>query len=158
VCAADIARTQGDDASRARYLGVADSWRSQVKGWTVTTNGPYSPKPYFLRLTKDGKPDSGTTYNVGDSGPDNVDQRAIVDPSFLELVRLGVLAPGDPAVTNSLKVVDARLGFTPGTPTLSAPLLGWAHGQYVRLAWSIDEHRSISTPSIVACRYTPCGR
>jgi glucoamylase len=172
-----------------------------------------------------------------------------VNPSFLELVRLGVLAPSDPAVTNSLKVVDARLGkktptgefwhrydfdgygeqadgsgwdigfpagsgatrgrlwplfagergeyeiaagqhadarlaamaatansggllaeqvwdnsapaggpgFTPGTPTLSATPLGWAHGQYVRLAWSIDEHRSISRPSIVACRYTPCG-
>src|SRR4051812_33689353 len=250
VCAADLARSQGDSASRARYLSVADAWRAQVKGWTVTTNGPYSPKPYFLRLTKDGRPDSGTRYNVGDSGPDNVDQRSIVDPSFLELVRLGVLSPRDPAVTNSLKVVDARLGektpsgffwhrydfdgygeqadgsgwdigfpagsratrgrlwplfagergeyeiaagrpaaasssrlaamaatansggllaeqvwdnsapagFTPGTPTLSATPPGWAHGQYAPPAWSLEPHRSISTPSMGPCRYTACGR
>jgi glucoamylase len=217
----------------------------------VTTNGPYSSQPYFLRLTKDGEPDSGTTYDVGDSGPNGVDQREIVDPSFLELVRLGVLPANDPAVTNSLKVVDAKLGettpagefwhrydfdgygeqadgsgwnigfpagsgatrgrlwplfagergeyeiaagqpadarlaamaatansggllaeqvwdnslpagedFTPGTPTFSATPLGWAHGQYVRLAWSLEERRSISTPSVVACRYlrTGCGK
>jgi glucoamylase len=246
VCAADLARTRGDAASRTRYLSVADAWRSHVKGWTVTTNGPYGPKPYFLRLTKDGRPDSGTRYDIGDSGPDDVDQRAVVDPSFLELVRLGVLAPGDPAVTGSLKVIDARLGertpsgefwhrydfdgygeqadgsgwnigfpagsgatrgrlwplfagergeyeiaagrhadarlaamaatansggllaeqvwdnsppagepgFVPGTPTLSATPLGWAHGQYVRLAWSLERQRSVSTPSVVACRYT----
>jgi glucoamylase len=44
-----------------------------------------------------------------------VDQRRVVDPSFLDLVRLGVLPAGDPAVVNSLAVVDAQLGVrTPG--------------------------------------------
>jgi glucoamylase len=33
----------------------------------------------------------------------------VVDPSFLELVRLGVLRANDPVVRNSLKVVDAQL-------------------------------------------------
>ena len=47
-----------------------------------------------LRLTKDGNPNAGTTYNIGDSGPNGVDQREVVDPSFLELVRLGVKWPG----------------------------------------------------------------
>ena len=248
VCAADIAKANGDAATRKNYLDTADAWQSKVKSWTVTTNGPYSPKPYFLRLTKDGKPDSGTKYDVGDSGPNGVDQRAIVDPSFLELVRLGVLPaerrgghqlasrswtpssarrrpagcsgtgttstgtasrptaaagtsasrpaaapPGvacgrcSPVSAESTRsppgsAADERLanmaatansggllaeqvwdnsppagkpGFTPGTPTLSATPLGWAHGQYVRLAWSLREHRSISTPSVVACRYVP---
>jgi glucoamylase len=247
VCAADIAKANGDADAQKQYLATADDWRSKVKSWTVTTNGPYSSKPYFLRLTKDGKPDLGTTYNVGDSGPDNTDQRAIVDPSFLELVRLGVLPADDPAVTNSVNVVDDQLGvktpngefwhrynfdgygetatgegwnigfdpgsqatrgrlwplfagergeyeiaagknadarlaamaatandggllaeqvwddnapagqpgFAPGTPTLSATPLGWAHGQYIRLAWSLRAHRSVGTPSIVACRYVP---
>jgi glucoamylase len=252
VCAADIAKANGDSGSATTYLNTADSWRSKVESWTVTTNGPYSSKPYFLRVTKDGEPDSGTTYDVGDSGPNGVDQRKIVDPSFLELVRLGVLPPDDPAVTNTVKVVDAQLGektpagefwhrynfdgygeqadgsgwnigfpagsgatrgrlwplfagergeyeiaagrpadarlaamaatansggllaeqvwdnsppagrpgFAPGTPTFSATPLGWAHGQYVRLAWSLREQRSISTPSVVACRYlhTECGK
>ncbi|GLY99906.1 glycoside hydrolase family 15 protein [Actinoplanes sp. NBRC 103695] len=110
VCAADIARRHGDPASARRYLATADDWQSRVKQWTVTTNGPYSAKPYFLRLTKDGNPNAGTTYTIGDSGPSNVDQRRVLDPSFLELVRLGVLPARDPAVVNTLRVVDERLG------------------------------------------------
>lgn len=110
VCAAAIARRNGDQASARRYLDVADDWQSHVKDWTVTTNGPYSTRPYFLRLTKDGNPNAGTTYNIGDSGPANVDQRRVVDPSFLDLVRLGVLPADDPAVVNTLAVIDERLG------------------------------------------------
>ncbi len=112
VCAADIARANGDAASSQRYLEVADAWQRAVKTWTVTTTGPYSDRPYFLRLTKDGMPDAGTTYNIGDSGPDNVDQRRVVDPSFLDLVRLGVLPADDPAVVNSLAVVDRQLAVS----------------------------------------------
>ena len=110
VCAAVLARANGDAASAARYEATADDWQARVKGWTVTTNGPYSAGPYFLRLTKDGNPNAGTTYSIGDSGPSNVDQRRVVDPSFLDLVRLGVLPAKDPAVTNSLGVIDAQLG------------------------------------------------
>jgi glucoamylase len=108
VCAADLARSNGDAASAARYLQTADRWRAQLNGWTLTTNGPYSSRPYYLRLTKDGDPDAATTYSVGDSGP-TLDQRAIVDPSFLELVRLGVLSGADPNIVNTLGVVDAQL-------------------------------------------------
>jgi glucoamylase len=110
VCAASIARAQGDPASAERYLATADSWRARLKSWTVTTTGPYSARPYFLRLTKDGNPDAGTTYDIGDSGPVGVDQRRVVDPSFLDLVRLGVLPAADPDVVNTLAVVDAQLG------------------------------------------------
>ncbi len=111
VCAATIARHNGDAASARRYLSTADSWRSHLKGWTATSNGPYSPRPYFLRVTKDGHPNRGTTYNIGDSGPSNVDQRRVVDPSFLELVRFGVLPASDPTVRNSIKVVDEKLSY-----------------------------------------------
>jgi glucoamylase len=115
VCAASIARANGAAADAAHYLAVADDWQSRVKSWTLTRTGPYSAEPYFLRLTKDGNPDAGTTYTVGDSGPANVDQRRVVDPSFLELVRLGVLPAADPDVRNTLAVVDAQLGVQ--TPT-----------------------------------------
>jgi glucoamylase len=111
VCAAAIARANGDSASAHRYLNTADSWRSHLKAWTATSNGPYSPKPYFLRLTKDGHPNVGTTYSIGDSGPSNADQRSVVDPSFLELVRLGVLRSGDATIRNSIKVVDSKLSY-----------------------------------------------
>jgi glucoamylase len=110
VSAADIARRNGDAASAASWEAIADDWQSKVDAWTATSNGPYSPRPYYLRLTKDGKPNVGTTYSIGDGGPAAADQRSVVDPSYLELVRLGVKRFDDPTILNTLKVVDRNLG------------------------------------------------
>ena len=109
TCAAQIAQDNGDGAAAAQYRATADSWRSQLDHWTVTSNGPLSPSPYFVRLTVDGNADAGTDYTLSDGGP-TVDQRTVVDPSFLELVRLGVLRADDPAVLSTLPVVDRALG------------------------------------------------
>ena len=102
-------RTTATRAAAAQYRAVADDWRSQLDHWTVTTNGPLSSSPYFLRLTVDGNADAGTTYTLSDGGP-TVDQRTVVDPSFLELVRLGVLRADNPASLSTLPVVDRELG------------------------------------------------
>jgi glucoamylase len=107
VCAASIANQNGDSADATKYLQTADAWRAHLNAWTLTTSGPYGGA-YYLRLTKDGDPNAGTTYSVGDSGP-TLDQRAVVDPSFLELVRLGVVAPEDPNILNTIRVVDSQL-------------------------------------------------
>ncbi len=117
VAAADLARANGDRASAAVWLGVADDWQRSVKGWTVTTNGPLAPR-YFIRLSKTGDPNAAITYNVGNGGP-TLDQRAVIDAGFLELVRLGELPADDPDVGRSLDVVDATIKST----TSSGP--GW---------------------------------
>src|ERR1700738_568584 len=65
VCAGDIAQANGDAASAQLYLATADSWRSQLEKWTVTQNGPWRPLPYYVRLTKDGNANAGTTYSLG---------------------------------------------------------------------------------------------
>ncbi len=109
VTGAAIAREHGDSGLARRWEKVADRWAHRVKRLTMTTNGPLSDAPYFLRVTKDGKPNKGTTYAIGDGGPARADQRRVVDPSFLDLVRFGILSPTDPAVLNSLAVVDADL-------------------------------------------------
>jgi glucoamylase len=109
VCAADIARRNGDTAAAARYEATADAWQKGVESWTATSNGPYSPKPYYLRITKDAMPNLGTTYKIGDGGPVAADQRTVVDPSFLELVRLGVKRADDATILNTIQVVDAQL-------------------------------------------------
>jgi glucoamylase len=84
-----------------------------VANWTAgdkTGFGTARDLPtYYVRLTVDGKPDAGTTYTIGDGGP-TIDQRAVVDPSFLELVRLGVKAPDDDGIRWSLPVIDRELG------------------------------------------------
>jgi glucoamylase len=112
VSAAEIARVNGDQASADRYLRTADNWQRSVERWTVTTNGPLAQHPYYLRVTQDGKPNVGTTYTISDGGPCRIDQRAVVDTSYLELVRLGVKPPNDPNIVQSLAVVDAQLGYT----------------------------------------------
>jgi glucoamylase len=245
ICAADSARANGAPAKAASYEAVADDWRAKVDGWTATSTGPYSPDPYYLRLTKTGDPNSGTTYNPGDNHPVAEDERLIVDQSFLGLVLWGVKRFDDPTVKNSLAVGDKVLGVdTPigtvwhrftfdgygeqtdggdwdlfsgnpagqtrgrlwpllagergeyellagrdarprlrtiagaandglmlpeqvyddqpppgeasGAGTRSGTPLLWTHGQFVRLAWSIDAGAPVERPSIVACRYTGC--
>jgi glucoamylase len=111
VTAADIAKKRGDPASASTYLAKADEWQRNVASWTATTNGAYDPKPYYLRVTKNGDPDVGTLMQVSDGGP-NIDQRVVVDPSFLELVRLGVKPAADPTIRTSIKVVDKKLSYT----------------------------------------------
>jgi glucoamylase len=112
VCAAHIAQVNGDSVSAQLYLATADSWQSQVEKWMVTQNGPLSPLPYYLRLTKDGMPNLGTTYGLGDGGPSVIDQRKVADAGFLELVRLGIKPAYDVVITNSLQVVDAQIATT----------------------------------------------
>ena len=109
VCAADLLERTGDPDRARHYLAVADRWAARIDGWTATSNGPFSPRPYYLRLSKEGDPDAGTLYNPGDNYPTEVDQRTQVDPSFLELVRLGVKPANDPVVRNSVRVVDRVL-------------------------------------------------
>ncbi len=60
-------------------------------------------------MTKDANPNDGSTYSIGDSGPSAADERTVVDPSFLELVRLGIKKPDDPTILNTIAVVDQQL-------------------------------------------------
>src|SRR3954452_3489890 len=112
VAAADLARANGDNASAALWLGVADDWQRSVKGWTVTTSEPLSGSHrYFIRLSKTGDPNAAITYNVGNGGP-TLDQRQVIDAGFLELVRLGELPADDTDVAASLPVVDTAIKST----------------------------------------------
>jgi glucan 1,4-alpha-glucosidase len=108
IAAAKIAELNGDKDSAAVWRGVADDFQRNLKAWTLTTNGPASPDPYFIRLSKTGDPNAAITYNVGNGGP-TLDQRAVIDAGFLEYARLGLMKPGDPDIVRSLKVVDATI-------------------------------------------------
>jgi glucoamylase len=105
VCAAEIARANGDEASAAVYTAAADDFARNVERWTATTTGPHGDGNYYLRLSFDEDPDDGARFDVGNGGG-TFDEREIVDAGFLELVRLGVRAPHDPLVAKSLAVVD----------------------------------------------------
>jgi glucoamylase len=118
VAAAQIASANSDSVDANLWLGAADDWQRSIEGWTVTTTGLLASHPYFIRLSKTGDPNAAISYNVGNGGP-TLDQRSVIDAGFLELVRLGLLPSNDPAVTESLPVVDATIM----TNTPSGP--GW---------------------------------
>ena len=105
VAAGRIADVNGDHARARVYRATADHFQRSIKGWTVTTTGPYATGRYFIRLAKNGDPNEAVTYNLGNGGPD-ADQRAVIDAGFLELTRLGILPADDADVQRSLPVVD----------------------------------------------------
>jgi hypothetical protein len=84
----------------------------------VTTNGPLSSQPYFIRLSKTGDPNAAISYGLGNGGP-TLDQRSVIDAGFLELVRLGELSATDADVLRSLPIVDSVIR----SPTVNGP--GW---------------------------------
>jgi glucoamylase len=108
VAAGTIAQQHASPADARIWLATADQYQRSIKGWTVTTNGPLSSQPYFIRLSKTGDPNAAISYNVGNGGP-TLDQRAVIDAGFLELVRLGELPATDPDVLNSLTVADKTI-------------------------------------------------
>ncbi|HEU5356390.1 MAG TPA: glycoside hydrolase family 15 protein, partial [Actinocrinis sp.] len=114
TAASAIAKRHGDTADAALYQATADDFQRNVKNWTVTTTGPDSSSPYFIRLSKSGDPNAATTYNLGNGGP-TLDQRSVIDGGFQELARLGELSPSDATFRNSLSVLDKQISVT--TPT-----------------------------------------
>ncbi|MGX7680896.1 glucodextranase DOMON-like domain-containing protein [Jatrophihabitans sp. DSM 45814] len=108
VAAARIAQQHNAFAAARTWLATADEYQRNIKKWTITTNGPLSPQPYFIRLSKTGDPNAAISYGIGNGGP-TLDQRNVVDAGFLELVRLGELSATDADVQRSLTVVDATI-------------------------------------------------
>jgi glucoamylase len=109
VAAGEIADVHHDPASARVYRSTADEFQRSIKGWAVTTTGPYGGGRYFIRLSKTGDPDAAISYGLG-NGSISADQRAVVDAGFLELTRLGILPAGDPDVRASLSIVDQVIG------------------------------------------------
>jgi glucoamylase len=108
VCAADIAKHNGDEASAIIYLAAADDWARNIERMTATTTGPYGDGNYYLRITQNANPDSGDKIELN-NGAGTVDERTVVDAGFLELVRLGIKPANDPLIAKSVKVIDEQI-------------------------------------------------
>lgn len=108
VTAAEIAKHNNDQISAQKYLDKADNWQKLIDNLTYTTKGPYGNGQYYLRISGLPDPNANFLINIANGGG-IYDQKEIVDPSFLELVRLGVKSAKDPKILNTISVVDSLL-------------------------------------------------
>ena len=113
VCAAGIASINGDEGTAKLYLKVADKWTQSVERWTAT-KGRHRDGHYYLRISENDDPDDGAKIEINSSNQ-LVDERALLDAGFLELVRLGIKDANDPLIRDSLALVDQLIKVeTPG--------------------------------------------
>jgi glucoamylase len=113
VCAARIASINGDELTAKLYLGVADTWTQSIERWTAT-KGRQGDGHYYLRISANDDPDDGAKLEINSSNR-VVDERALLDAGFLELVRLGIKDANDPLIKESLALVDQLIKVeTPG--------------------------------------------
>lgn len=116
VAAGAVARANGDPASAATWEATADTWRADLAGWTFTTSGFWGGHQYYERVEQDGNPNDGDQICFLEGCFFDHD---VVDLGFLDLVRLGVLAPGDAGVAGS---VAATVAGTDGNSTMQVTL------------------------------------
>ncbi len=159
ICAADFARSRGDE-NAARFIEeYADFLESHIEQWTVTTKGTLVDgiSDHYVRIhpvrvgdnSPEEDPDSGR-IELANQPPGEARQfmaREIVDAGFLELVRYGIRRANDPLVECSLKIVDSVLKVdTPAGPCWrrynhdgygqradGGPYAGWGQGR----AWPL---------------------
>lgn len=121
ICAADFARSRGENDVAQFIEHHADYVEANVERWTVTTQGTLVPgiPRHYIRilpvavddLSPSEDPNTGmlTLSNQPPGAPWQFPAKDIVDAGFLELVRYGVRKAGDSLMENSLRVVDSVL-------------------------------------------------
>src|ERR1039457_4597680 len=143
TAASVIAADHGDTARSQLYQATADDFQRTIKTWDVTTTGPDGPR-YFIRLSKTGDPNAAITYSLGNGGP-TVDQRAVIDGGFQELVRLGELPASDSDIQASLAVLDKQISVSTPSGT------GYYRYGTSAAAGSADGYGDCYQPSQTSC-------
>ena len=81
---------------------LAAQWDANLERWT------YSSLGYYVRISPNGHPDAFDDVQIANGGG-TYPQQQILDPSFLELVRLGVRGSKDPRILSSITNTDSSV-------------------------------------------------
>jgi glucoamylase len=114
ISAAAFADERGQHDFRDLLFDYADWIHGNLEAWTCTRKGRLDPDipRHFVRIippAEDGTGPAGdATIEIANGGGTH---RAsdILDAGFLDLVRYGFLAPDNPLVINTLKLIDREL-------------------------------------------------
>ncbi len=119
LAAADLAEVAGEKQIAEDLRLTADFWNDNIERWTYAVDGPLARKlgvgGYYVRIAppeSDGaaSPLSGFVP-IKNRPPANSTEPATltISPDSLALVRLGLRAPNDPRILDTLKVIDSLL-------------------------------------------------
>jgi len=117
VCAAEFARERNEEETAGFILVYADWLAAHIEDWCATSRGELLPgRPrHYIRITPadplapDPHPDVDALDIQLANGAGKHPARNVVGGDFLHFVRLGIRAPNDPVVRDSLAVMDAVL-------------------------------------------------
>jgi glucoamylase len=115
-----------DGDAREYALKLADCWNARLEEWTFVKDTPlanaYAVGGYYIRtaptdvLTRDGAQSEAVRILNLEHDP-GLPANAQIATDFLQLVRYGLRRPDDPAIVDSVKVVDRLLKTdTPSGP------------------------------------------
>ncbi len=129
ICAGEFATENGEQELANYLVEYADFLEQHIERWTVTNRSTILPdvRRHFIRLlpndmadaTCKEDPDNAeiTIRNRPEDSQHRFPARDVVDAGFLELVRYGIRAAGDPLIEDSLRVIDHALKVEiPGGP------------------------------------------
>ncbi len=135
IAAGDIARQNGDPVNATIWETTADTWLANLPAWTLTTTGTWGGQPghgvYFERLDKTASPNDDAILHLANG---DFPERDVVDLGFLELVRLGLVAPDDWRVSRSLaptlQAFDRNAGMQVRLPNGNSYFRRYVHDHY----------------------------
>jgi glucoamylase len=122
VCASECAREHGNELGAQAcdfILGYADWLAAHLEDWLVTTKGELVtglPR-HYIRINPtdavelDPHADPNTTMIQVANGGGLHPARNVVSGDFLHLVRLGIRAPDDPIILDSINVMDQVIKY-----------------------------------------------
>ena len=93
-------RVTGD----TRFNDFAEEWDRKIERWTVVKSGPFG-SDYYIRTSPSGRPEDNEFLPISNGGGE-VPANSVLDGGFLELVRLGLRAPGDSYISNTIALLD----------------------------------------------------
>ena len=110
-----------DEALRSYARSLADDWNARIEEWTYVRGSEldqqYGLAGHYVRIAPPGQTAIRGRVLVQNREGETLPARALVGLEFLYLVRLGLRAPHDRRVQDTLKLVEALLRVeTPGGP------------------------------------------
>lgn len=113
TAASAIATANGDTANAQHFQAAADNFQNYLPNNAVNTSpgnvadANFGSSPYYLRVAQGAPTDAGVTYSLGNGITPDQSQLNVIDPGFLELVRLGAYPASNANITNTVNIIDS---------------------------------------------------